>query len=111
MHFAPRIVMYTDLSMQDFLAITHLETFIAFGNKLAKDIDGNGCDWRHVGLNGFNTRYCRLALVRTEIAGSACDFLPQEGKVLQQIVGDAIGCIACINETAVAKKSAEPSGQ
>ena len=103
MHFAPRIVVCPDLSLQDFPAITHLETLIAFGNRLAEEIDGNGCDWRHIGLDGFDMRHCRLALVGTEVARCACDFLPQEGEVLQQVVGDAIGCIACIDKSAVAE--------
>ena len=111
MHFAPRIVLCPDLSLQDFPAIAHLESLVAFGNRLAEEVDGNGCDWRHVGLNGFDMRHCRLALVRTEVARYACDFLPQEGEVLQQIIGDTIGCIACIDKAAVAEQSAETSGQ
>ena len=111
MQFAPRIMVSVDLSLEEFPAITNLESLVAFGYRLAEEIDGTRYDRSHVCLYSFDSRHSHLALVGSEVAGCACDFLPQEGEFVQQLVGDTIGGIACIDKTAVAIQSAETSRQ
>ncbi len=110
MHFAPRIVPQIALSLQNYPAIADQESPITFGARLAEEVYAKGSARRSVGIEGFDGRHCRLALVGSEIAGCACDLLLQEGEVGKQVVGDAIGSIACINKSAVAEQSSETSG-